>query len=192
GVPNDVGPSITSSGHNLIQAPDPGFGSQPSDILGKDPLLGPLQNNGGPTPTRALLAGSPAIGAGDPALAGTTDQRGSPRPLLPDIGAYQTEPATQFAIQVPNAAQAGVAFQAQVLALDAQGNVATTYSGTVHFTSTDGQATLPADSTLTNGVGSFPVTFRTAGQQTLTATDAADGSITGSATASVSPAAATH
>jgi hypothetical protein len=42
-----------------------------------DPLLGPLQNNGGPTQTMALLPGSPAIGHGDNAKAPTTDQRGS-------------------------------------------------------------------------------------------------------------------
>jgi hypothetical protein len=37
-----------------------------SNIFGRDPVLGPLQDNGGPTPTHALLAGSPAIDAGDP------------------------------------------------------------------------------------------------------------------------------
>ena len=43
-----------------------------------DPLLGPLANNGGPTQTHKLLAGSPAIQAGDPSFVGpTTDQRGA-------------------------------------------------------------------------------------------------------------------
>jgi hypothetical protein len=43
-------------------------------------MLGPLQNNGGPTKTHALLSGSPAIDNGNGALAlGTTDQRGFPR-----------------------------------------------------------------------------------------------------------------
>jgi hypothetical protein len=68
------------------------------DNLGVDPLLGPLQNNGGPTPTMALGEGSPAIGKGnvdaiDPATDGpiTTDQRGYPRAgTAPDIGAFQT------------------------------------------------------------------------------------------------------
>lgn len=42
------------------------------------PLLGPLADNGGPTLTHALLGGSPAIDAGDPAAAGGNDQRGTP------------------------------------------------------------------------------------------------------------------
>jgi len=52
-----------------------------------DPLLGPLQDNGGPTQTMALLAGSPAIGGGAncPAL----DQRGVARSNGCDIGAVQ-------------------------------------------------------------------------------------------------------
>jgi predicted outer membrane repeat protein len=54
-----------------------------------NPMLGPLADNGGPTQTCALLVGSPAIRAGDPALAGTTDQRGVVRGNPPSIGAYE-------------------------------------------------------------------------------------------------------
>jgi hypothetical protein len=56
-----------------------------------DPKLGPLANNGGPTPTMALLPGSPAIDAGNTSLAPATDQRGFPRPagLAADIGAFE-------------------------------------------------------------------------------------------------------
>jgi len=56
-----------------------------------DPKLGPLANNGGPTLTMALLPGSPAIDAGNTALAPATDQRGFPRPagLAADIGAFE-------------------------------------------------------------------------------------------------------
>jgi hypothetical protein len=64
-----------------------------------NPLLGPLQNNGGPTATMALLPGSPALGAGVstsliPGLSvPTTDQRGDPRPANSiDLGAFQTQP----------------------------------------------------------------------------------------------------
>src|SRR5262249_22572487 len=71
-------------------------------------------------------------------------------------------------------------------------NPATQYAGTVHFTSSDGQAILPTDSTLTNGTGTFAATLGTAGSQTLTATDT-NTSITGtSGTISVSAANATH
>ncbi|MFI5365855.1 MAG: choice-of-anchor Q domain-containing protein [Candidatus Binatia bacterium] len=66
-----------------------------------DPKLGPLQDNGGPTFTQALLPGSPAIDAGDDAVTGaplnlTTDQRGLPRKagMHVDIGAYESVPAS--------------------------------------------------------------------------------------------------
>ena len=58
-----------------------------------DPLLGPLADNGGPTDTRELLAGSPAIDLGSNPLALAFDQRGTPFPrdfgLAPDIGAFE-------------------------------------------------------------------------------------------------------
>jgi hypothetical protein len=47
------------------------------NLIGGDPLLGPLADNGGPTPTHALLLTSPALNAGDPAITTGTDQRGS-------------------------------------------------------------------------------------------------------------------
>jgi predicted outer membrane repeat protein len=58
-----------------------------------DPLLGPLQDNGGPTQTVALLPGSPALGAGSTAYATDTDQRGLARVVggRIDIGAYQSQ-----------------------------------------------------------------------------------------------------
>jgi fibronectin type 3 domain-containing protein len=74
---------------------------------------------------------------------------------------------------------AGSTFGFTVMALDAYNNTATGYSGTVAFTSTDGKASLPASSTLTNGVGSFNAALKTAGGQTITATDAGSSSITG-------------
>jgi adhesin HecA-like repeat protein len=90
----DVAGPMTSQGYNLIEDPRGAVitGDETGNIYGQDPLLGPLQDNGGPTPTRALLDGSPAKGAGDPALAGTPDQRGVIRGPSVDIGAYQTDP----------------------------------------------------------------------------------------------------
>jgi hypothetical protein len=58
-----------------------------NNLVGGDPKLGPLQDNGGPTQTMALLTGSPAIGAGDPSLFHTLDQRGARRFAPVDIGA---------------------------------------------------------------------------------------------------------
>lgn len=83
-----------SMGHNLDYAASssgPCFGSNPTDVTGMDPLLGPLQDNGGPTTTMALGAGSAAINAGITVAATPIDQRGVPRPFgsAPDIGAYE-------------------------------------------------------------------------------------------------------
>src|SRR5205823_1275217 len=88
---------------------------------------------------------------------------------------------------------AGTAFNFTVTAQDQFNNTATGYSGTVHFTSSDGAATLPANSTLTNGTGTSSATLTTAGNRTITATDTITSSITGtSGTIVVSAAAATH
>ncbi len=54
--------------------------------------LGPLADNGGPTLTHALLAGSPAIDTADNAICPATDQRGVPRDDACDVGAYEFVP----------------------------------------------------------------------------------------------------
>jgi CSLREA domain-containing protein len=92
---NCGGPSIFSAGHNLSGDGTCPFGA-PGDLNNTDPLLGPLADNGGPTPTHALLAGSPAIDAGSPDCPPpTTDQRGVARPqgTACDIGAFEAEAA---------------------------------------------------------------------------------------------------
>jgi hypothetical protein len=88
----DVSGVFLSLGHNLIGATNGSSGfSAPGDQVGLNPQIGPLANNGGPTPTMPLLPGSPAIDAADTAAAPATDQRGAPRPVGPaaDIGAYE-------------------------------------------------------------------------------------------------------
>src|SRR5207253_5266848 len=101
--------------------------------------------------------------------------------------------ATHFAVNAPATATAGSAFSFTVTALDAFNSTATGYAGTVRFTSTDGAASLPANSTLSNGVGSFSATLKTAGNQSIAATDTVSSSIAGTSnTIAVSPAAATH
>ena len=77
---------------------------------------------------------------------------------------------------------AGVAHNVTVTAQDAFGNVATGYTGTVHLTSSDAPAVLPANYTFTgadNGVHNLSVTLKTAGTQSITATDTVTGTITG-------------
>ncbi len=97
GSPNCKG-IITSQGYNLVGATmGCKFGVTSGDMTGANPLLGPLQDNGGPTETRALLSGSPAIDAGNNATCAEDDQRGFPRPqdgdndgsAACDIGAFE-------------------------------------------------------------------------------------------------------
>jgi hypothetical protein len=73
--------------------------------------------------------------------------------------------------------------------LDAYGNVVRGYVGTVHFTSSDRAAGLPADYTYKasdKGVATLSATLNTVGTQTLTATDKKPGSIKGTASIAVS------
>jgi hypothetical protein len=100
--------------------------------------------------------------------------------------------ATHFGLSLPGSATAGTAFNFTVTALDQFNNTVTGYTGTVHFTSTDTAAVLPADATLTNGVGTFSATLKTSGGQSITATDTVTSSIAGTGTTTVLAAAATH
>jgi len=89
--PGSIG--VSSQGNNVSSDDSCGF-TKSTDKQSTNPRLGPLQDNGGPTDTRALLPGSPAIDAG---LTGAnsgcpaTDQRGVRRPQGPrcDIGAFE-------------------------------------------------------------------------------------------------------
>jgi hypothetical protein len=64
-ISNDSG-TVTSHGYNLSSDDGGGVLNAAGDQINTNPLLGPLQNNGGPTFTHQLLPGSPAIDAGDP------------------------------------------------------------------------------------------------------------------------------
>jgi hypothetical protein len=98
----NCGGTIISNGYNLSSDATCNF-SNVGDLSNTDPMLGPLQNNGGPTQTMALSSGSPAIDAGNPngCTDGQghllkTDQRGKPRPDAEDnggcdMGAYERQ-----------------------------------------------------------------------------------------------------
>ncbi|WP_417382109.1 choice-of-anchor Q domain-containing protein [Gimesia sp.] len=95
----DLAGTFTSLGYNLIGTSDSATGfidGFNGDIVGTnaqriDPALGELQDNGGPTETHALLAGSRAIDAGDNTDGISIDQRGATRPTdtTSDIGAFE-------------------------------------------------------------------------------------------------------
>jgi parallel beta-helix repeat protein len=104
--------AIGSAGNNIDSGTTCGFTGPESNV---DPLLGPLQDNGGPTPTHALLTGSPAIDSGTNTGAPATDQRGVARPIdgdtdttaITDIGAYEYEPPPDTAPVVTNTSDSG-------------------------------------------------------------------------------------
>jgi hypothetical protein len=94
-------------------------------------------------------------------------------------------PSTAVSLSVagfPSPISAGTSGNFTVTALDAYGNTATGYGGTVTFSSSDPNAQLPANSTLIKGVGTFSAVLQTTGTQSLTATDTVTQSITGSQT----------
>jgi len=102
-----TGSFVASGGHNLASDDSCNLLTDPTDQINVDPMILPLADNGGPTPTLALAVGSPAIDAGgDECLA--TDQRGVARPqdgdgddvARCDIGAYEYEPVIAVGIDI--------------------------------------------------------------------------------------------
>ncbi len=172
---------VTSLGYNLTSDNGAGLLTAAGDLLNTNPLLGPLQDNGGATQTHALLPGSPALDKGAAATDPTTnqplmtDQRGLSRPVNlavmnadggngSDIGAYEHQCAALTL--TPPTLPGGTAGLAYNQPLSASGGTAP-YS----FAVTGG--TLPAGLTLNSDgtwsgvpVSSGPFTF------TVSATDA--------------------
>lgn len=102
-------------------------------------------------------------------------------------------PPTSLVISIPTTLGAGNAVSATVTAYDSSYNVATGYRGTVHFSSTDGSAVLPADYTFTStdsGTHTFASGFTlfSPGGQTISATDTSNATIAGSRNVVVGPA----
>jgi N-acetylneuraminic acid mutarotase len=159
-------------------------------VQAADQLGNPVTSYNGPT--NITIAATPADGQGNLPLTGTLSSSGfglflgslktaGSYTLTATAGAFTgTSPtltvtpaaANHFTVVAPANALTGSSLPVTVTALDAFGNVATGYGGQVHFTSSDPAASLPADTTLANGVGIVNVALKTAGSQTVTATDA--------------------
>jgi hypothetical protein len=172
----DCSGTITSLGHNLIQstAGCTITGDTTGNILGQDPRLGPLADNGGPTFTHALLPGSPAIDTASSQNAPSTDQRGVARPQGAgfDIGAFEfqaTTTATDTATSLhastnsPNFGEPLV-----ITAIVTSNSESGTPGGNVVFT-VDGQAQPPVQLMLVNGINEaiFSTSSLSVGQHTI-------------------------
>jgi hypothetical protein len=144
----------------------------------------PLINGVGTFVAALKTAGTQTIQAADTSL-GTL--AGTSNPIVVNPAALN-----QFAVSAPLNATAGTPFVFTVAAQDKYGNTVTAYGGTVHFTSNDGRAVLPANSILIAGAGIFSATLGTAGSQTLSAADTVSSSLTGSIAMSINAAGATH
>jgi hypothetical protein len=156
----DFGGTLTSQGYNLIGS---NFGMTVTPMTGDqvgtndshlDPMVGPLQDNGGPTFTHGLLNGSPAIDKGGGGTGITTDQRGRPRPVrfdasIPepaggdgsDIGAFEVSPIQFDAPNYSVAENGGSA----IVSVSRSGD--TSQSASVHYATSDGTATAGLDYT---------------------------------------------
>jgi hypothetical protein len=196
----DMEGGVTSLGYNLVgDGSDSSGFTGPGDLVGTavNPLnaqLGPLQNNGGPTLTMAPAADSLAVNAGDPSDSTNPstpayDQRGPGYPRIfagrIDIGAVEVQDlsglvVSGFPTTITVGATTGNSFT--VTARNAVGSTDTAFTGTIHFTSSDPKAVLPADYTFTaadQGTHTFSAILKTAGLQSITATDTTTASFTG-------------
>jgi hypothetical protein len=105
-IVNDGG-TVTSLGYNLASDDGGGVLTGPGDQINTDPMLGPLQDNGGPTYTHELLPGSPAIDAGDPSFTPPPffDQRGTGFDRVVngriDIGSFEVQGPTPTPTPTP-------------------------------------------------------------------------------------------
>ena len=186
GAPPDILAAVTAGSGNFIGIGDGNLTGLTNGTNGNhigtaanplDPLLGPLQNNGSATPTRAPLAGSPVIDAGvNGVIPANTlaDQRGFLRIVnnTVDIGAVEFQPpattTTLTASSLTTSFGQPVTFTATVTA---QTGMSNTPTGSVIFT-VDGVPQAPV--TLANGVASITLPSLPAGQHTVTATYSGD------------------
>jgi hypothetical protein len=136
-----------------------------------------LTNGVGTFAATLVTAGTQSITATDTANNALTGSQTNIT-VNPDVAASFTVNGFNSAVT------AGTSSNVTVTAVDRFNNTATNYTGTVAFTSSDTNAavSLPANSTLTNGVRTFAATLVTAGTQSITATDTANNALTGSQT----------
>lgn len=147
-----IGNSIITSCSGCVTA-----GRNLTNSPGSEGGLSPLADNGGPTPTMALLPDSPAINQADNALAPAFDQRGVARPFgaISDIGAYETTvPPAPILIEFERSnAFVSEGFTNATLNVVRRGNSGPTV--TVNYATQAGTALPGSDYVTTNGTLTF-------------------------------------
>lgn len=158
-VDNDLGEGADSSFDLTYSLLETDAGANISDLgnnlLGVDPQLGVLANNGGLTQTQRPALTSPVINAGDPATIVATDQRGQPReyPVIADMGAVELVGGViQFNPTTDSVAESGPGSLTFTVVRDVGPDPAT-----VDFTTNPGTATpgVGNDYTTTSGTLTF-------------------------------------
>jgi hypothetical protein len=173
--------TVISNGYNLSNDNGGGFLTGMGDQINTDPMLGPLQDNGGPTFTHELLNGSPAIDAGDPNFNPNSfnppmvyDQRGTGFNRVAngriDIGAFEVQAVpSSYAgqVQQPINADGSSVFSVRrgvvpVKFTLTQGGVATCAlpAATIAVTRTAGGTTGPIDESIYTGSADTGSNFR--------------------------------
>jgi len=131
--------------------------------------------------SKGVINGTPTV-SGDTSVTINATNAGGTGSATLTISVAPGPASTLVVGGFPSPATAGTAGNSTVTAKDANGNTATGYTGTVHFTSSDGAAALPGDYTFVSGdagAKTFSATLNTAGTQSITATDTATASING-------------
>ena len=141
-----------------------------------------------PLEDRSLL--SVGFGPMPPPVLGTPPSLGSGTTIP---GAQSTAAATHLSVMLPSSIPADVSVPVQVVALDANNDPTSNYSGTAAVTSSNSNDLLPTTLTFKNGCATFQASFAVPatvpGQDTLTVTDQATKTISGQATVTVTAAA---
>ena len=200
----DVDGFVSFAANNLVGSTAGSIGitgGVNGNIVGSDPVLGPLASNGGPTQTRAIGCASPARDAGTTVGTPTTDQRGVTRDTAPDIGAFEgplvvtigspTPPSFDspgsVSFPVTYVGAVSVNLTNAAITVNTTGSVVgtanvtngTTATPTVTVTVTSGVGTVGisiAAGTATGNCGSGPTSASTAGPSpTATVTTSANG-----------------
>lgn len=161
-----TGPA-SSTGSNVIGSTvDCTITTTATDLIGVDPMLAPISDNGGPVQTFALQQGSPAVDAGNTATCEATDARGITRPQGTgcDIGAYE---ALQLTVAGVTAAEgAALAFPVTLSSALPAGFA----DVTVTYTTADGTSSPATAGTDYTPVTASALTFTAGGPVTQTAT----------------------